>query len=108
VGSIAEAGSIRRWLSRRRCGGELGREERLTESSRARVSLPTPGKPFRRRRNGGGVVTLMSKLVSWLDKTAGASGVVVAGSCNSAGILLCWLGFVTCSLLGNWFVLHCR
>jgi hypothetical protein len=51
---------------------------------------------------------LMSKLVSWLDKTTGASGVVVAGSCNSAGILLCWLGFVTCSLLGNWFVLHCR
>lgn len=56
----------------------MGREERLTERVRARFSLPTPGKPFRRRRKGGGEVALMSELVSWLD-TMGEGFVEVYG-----------------------------
>ena len=63
-GSIAETGSMRRWLSKRRiCSPVLGPEETGVSKRnrfRAIVSLPTPGKPFRRRRKGGGGAAILT------------------------------------------------
>jgi len=45
---------MRRWLSRSlTCGPSLS-WPRSVERLRASVNLPTPGKPFNRRRKGGG------------------------------------------------------
>lgn len=62
---MASTGSIKAWLSRRRAFG------RTAASLRATVYLPTPGKPLRKRMQGGEVV---ERVVSGVIVILGAVG----------------------------------
>lgn len=91
---MAETGSMRRWLSKRRiCGPVLGLVDTGVSKCnrfRAIVSLPTPGKPFRRRRKGGGgaaILTVALERRNWAWSN-GASSSFIWTICSSGDILL--------------------